>query len=383
MIEAAERAGHLKPGHDRRADLWQHGARARDRRRVRGISSRDADKMSQEKISLLRAYGAEVVICPTAVPPESPGPTASPTASPRRSPARTSRTSTSTPRTRPRTTRPPAPRSGARPTGRSTSWWRASERAARSRGRPVPEGTQTGSARGRGRSRGSIYSGDVHPYLTGHRRDFWPTTFDPSLVDRYVRVSDRDAFRMARRITRGGGDPGGLVLRDGGRCGADARRRAPGGDHGGRDPARHRSQLPLQGVLGHMAAAVRPDGTPRDRARRGDPVLQARARPAAHHGQRSRQGPPGDRRPARVQHLAGPRGPRGRRRRRAVRRRRARERAPGPHLPRPRCPAGRCRGGHGPADRPGRVRRADRARVRDAPARSASWSRRRGRSSAS
>ena len=30
------------------------------------------DKMSQEKISLLRAYGAEVVICPTAVEPESP-----------------------------------------------------------------------------------------------------------------------------------------------------------------------------------------------------------------------------------------------------------------------------------------------------------------------
>src|ERR687885_275645 len=30
------------------------------------------DKMSQEKISLLRAYGAEVVICPTAVAPDSP-----------------------------------------------------------------------------------------------------------------------------------------------------------------------------------------------------------------------------------------------------------------------------------------------------------------------
>jgi len=30
------------------------------------------DKMSQEKIALLRAYGAEVVICPTAVPPDSP-----------------------------------------------------------------------------------------------------------------------------------------------------------------------------------------------------------------------------------------------------------------------------------------------------------------------
>jgi cystathionine beta-synthase len=50
---------------------------------------------------------------------------------------------------------------------------------------------------------GSIFSGDVHTYLTeGIGEDFWPNTFDPSLVDRYVRVSDRDAFRMARRITR-------------------------------------------------------------------------------------------------------------------------------------------------------------------------------------
>jgi cystathionine beta-synthase len=32
--------------------------------------------------------------------------------------------------------------------------------------------------------------------------DFLPGTFDPALVDRWVRVSDRDAFAMARRITR-------------------------------------------------------------------------------------------------------------------------------------------------------------------------------------
>jgi cystathionine beta-synthase len=51
---------------------------------------------------------------------------------------------------------------------------------------------------------GSLYSGDdVHPYLTeGIGEDFWPETFDPSVVDRWVRVSDRDAFRVARAITR-------------------------------------------------------------------------------------------------------------------------------------------------------------------------------------
>ncbi len=51
---------------------------------------------------------------------------------------------------------------------------------------------------------GSLYSGDrPRPYLTeGIGEDFWPETFDPSVVDRYVRVSDRDAFRTARAVTQ-------------------------------------------------------------------------------------------------------------------------------------------------------------------------------------
>src|SRR5207244_8832026 len=36
----------------------------------------------------------------------------------------------------------------------------------------------------------------------GIGEDFWPETFDPSVVDRYVRVSDRESFRLARAITR-------------------------------------------------------------------------------------------------------------------------------------------------------------------------------------
>ncbi|MFN2615435.1 MAG: pyridoxal-phosphate dependent enzyme, partial [Actinomycetota bacterium] len=41
------------------------------------------------------------------------------------------------------------------------------------------------------------------PYLVeGIGEDFWPTTFDPSVVDRYVMVSDRDSFLTARRVTR-------------------------------------------------------------------------------------------------------------------------------------------------------------------------------------
>src|SRR4029077_19179902 len=50
---------------------------------------------------------------------------------------------------------------------------------------------------------GSIYSSQVHPYLVeGIGEDFWPQTFDPSLVDEYVTVSDRDSFLTARRLAR-------------------------------------------------------------------------------------------------------------------------------------------------------------------------------------
>jgi cystathionine beta-synthase len=51
---------------------------------------------------------------------------------------------------------------------------------------------------------GSLYSGDTpRPYLVeGIGEDFFPSTFDPSVVDRYVRVSDRDSFLTARAITR-------------------------------------------------------------------------------------------------------------------------------------------------------------------------------------
>jgi cystathionine beta-synthase len=49
---------------------------------------------------------------------------------------------------------------------------------------------------------GSIYSSpEVKPYLVeGVGEDFWPQTYDPSIVDRYVTVSDRDAFLTTRRL---------------------------------------------------------------------------------------------------------------------------------------------------------------------------------------
>ena len=38
--------------------------------------------------------------------------------------------------------------------------------------------------------------------MEGIGEDFWPDTFDPSVVDRYVKVSDRDSFITARAVTR-------------------------------------------------------------------------------------------------------------------------------------------------------------------------------------
>src|SRR6266699_2787625 len=75
MIEAAERAGLLKPGGtiiEPTSGNTGHGlAIAAALKGYRCIFVM-ADKQSAEKQALLRAYGAEVVLCPTNVPPESP-----------------------------------------------------------------------------------------------------------------------------------------------------------------------------------------------------------------------------------------------------------------------------------------------------------------------
>ena len=75
MIEAAEQAGLLKPGGtiiEPTSGNTGHGlAIAAALKGYRCIFVM-ADKQSSEKQSLLRAYGASVVLCPTNVPPESP-----------------------------------------------------------------------------------------------------------------------------------------------------------------------------------------------------------------------------------------------------------------------------------------------------------------------
>jgi cystathionine beta-synthase len=61
---------------------------------------------------------------------------------------------------------------------------------------------------------GSVFTGEPHPYLVeGIGKDSWPETLDRTVVDRWVRVSDRDSFLTARRITKEEG------LLAGGSCG--------------------------------------------------------------------------------------------------------------------------------------------------------------------
>src|ERR671932_476393 len=75
MIEAAERSGALRPGgtivEPTSGNTGTGLAIAAALKGYRLVCVMP-DKMSSEKIALLRAYGAEVVVCPTAVPRESP-----------------------------------------------------------------------------------------------------------------------------------------------------------------------------------------------------------------------------------------------------------------------------------------------------------------------
>ncbi len=208
MIEAAERAGRLRPGGtivEPTSGNTGHGLAIAAAIRGYKCIFVMPDKMSQEKISLLRAYGAEVVITPTAVAPESP--------------ESYYRVADRLTEEIPGAFQPNQYFNEENPAAHEATTgpeiWRQTDGRITALVVGVGTGgTITGTARYlKGQNpgilvvgadpEGSIYSGDVHPYLTeGIGEDFWPHTFDPSLVDRYVRVSDGDAFRMARRITR-------------------------------------------------------------------------------------------------------------------------------------------------------------------------------------
>jgi cystathionine beta-synthase len=179
------------------------------------------DKVSQDKINVLTAYGARVEVCPTAVAPEDPR----------------SYYSVSDRLVREidgawkpdQYSNPNNPRSHYETTGPEV-WTQTDGRVTHFVAGVGTGGTITGVGRYLKEvsggavqvvgadPEGSVYSGGTgRPYLVeGVGEDFWPSAYDPSITDEIVAVSDRDSFLMTRRLAR---EEGLLV---GGSCGMAA-----------------------------------------------------------------------------------------------------------------------------------------------------------------
>jgi cystathionine beta-synthase len=206
MIEAAEREGLLRPGgtivEPTSGNTGVGLAMVAAARGYRCIFVL-ADKQSPEKIQLLRALGAEVVVCPTDVEPSDP-----------RSYYSVSR------RLAEETPNAFNPNQYANAANPATHYATTGPEIWEQLGDELDclvvgvgtGGTVTGVGRYLKEQKpaieivgadpeGSIYTGAVHSYLIeGVGEDFWPETFDRTIVDRWVQVSDRDAFLCARRV---------------------------------------------------------------------------------------------------------------------------------------------------------------------------------------
>jgi len=209
MIEAAERDGLLKPGgtivEPTSGNTGVGLAIVAARRKYRCIFVMP-DKMSQEKISLLRAYGAEVVVCPTAVAPEHPESyysVANRLASEIPGAFQPNQyANAENPRAHELTTGPEIWRQTA---GRITHFVAGIGTGGTISGTGRYLKSQNPSIQIVGADpEGSVYSGGGgRPYMVeGVGEDFWPKTYDPSVVDRIIAISDRDSFLTARRMTR-------------------------------------------------------------------------------------------------------------------------------------------------------------------------------------
>ena len=209
MIEEAERSGVLRPGGTIvEPTSGNTGVGLALAAAIKGYKLIFVvpDKVAPEKIALLRAFGADVVICPTAVEPDSPESYYLVSA----------RLAEEIPGAyKPDQYSNPANADAHYRTTGPEIW----EQTGGELDAVVVTVGTGGSITGIGRylkeqspgllvvgadPEGSVYSGGpVHPYLVeGIGKDTFPESFDPSVVDEYVRVSDRDSFLTARRLAR-------------------------------------------------------------------------------------------------------------------------------------------------------------------------------------
>ncbi len=210
MIDAAEASGALRPGgtivEPTSGNTGVGLALVAQQRGYRCIFV-CPDKVSEDKQDVLRAYGADVVVCPTAVPPDHPD----------------SYYGVSNRLVEEidgawkpdQYSNPMGPASHYETTGPEI-WADTDGKVTHFVAGVGTGGTITGTGRylkevSGGEVKiigvdpeGSVYSGGTgRPYLVeGVGEDFWPSAYDPDVPDEIIAVSDADSFEMTRRLAR-------------------------------------------------------------------------------------------------------------------------------------------------------------------------------------